>query len=401
MRAFSSFRPPALSITLAFAIIFGGSPIGAQEDSQTVGLESSKPESGKSVPIKGGFMVEYQATIPGTNVKYTMVPIPGGRFTIGSPVTEKERNEDEGPQFDVIVEPFWMSKYELTWAEYRSYMDLNRKLKVLRGKGLRIAKPKSDLDAVTAPSALYDPSYTFSPGEGQDQPAATMTQFSAMQYSKWLSLISTRFYRLPTEAEWEYACRAGSKTAYHFGDDPAELKKYAWFDDDGLERHPVGKLLPNQFGLYDMHGNVSEWVLDGYSAKGYELFKAGEVVKANQAYVQPEKKHKRVARGGSFQSMADECRSAARLHTTEDWSGGDPNHPKSPWWYTDDPSSGVGFRLIRPLDPPKTLEAKNKFWVTNQKALRDAKLRVEYQGRGGIAPVDEDFPNKINELEKK
>lgn len=388
----------ALVVTLA-TIAF---PVDShsQEDAATLGIESTKPKSGKFVKLEGGgFMVPYQATIPGTKAKYTMIPIPGGKFMMGSPASEKGRNKDEGPQFQVTVKPFWMSKYELTWAEYQAYMELDKTFKKLQLKRLRIAEPDKLIDAVTAPSELYDPTFTYSPGEGLDQPAATMTQFSAMQYTKWLSLTSDRFYRLPTEAEWEYACRAGTKTAYHFGDDPNELKKYGWVDDDDEERHAVGKLLPNQFGLHDMHGNVSEWVLDGYSSKGFEDIAEGESLTSENAYVVPRKEHQRVAKGGSFESKPEQSRSASRLGTTKDWSMEDPNIPRSPWWYTDSPSSGVGFRIMRPLTPPESDEDKNKFWVTDLKKFGDAQTRIKDQGRGAIAPVDLNLPEDIKKLE--
>ncbi|MGI9516679.1 MAG: formylglycine-generating enzyme family protein, partial [Pirellulaceae bacterium] len=236
-------------------------PAGAQEtatDTLPQGIVSEQPAEGFFVETEQGFMVPYKATIPGTDVEFEMVPVPGGTFHIGSPDDEAERRDDEGPQVCIRVEPFWMGKYEVTWAEFNHYMALHDYFKSFQFSGIREITEEREIDAITAPSSLYDPSFTYDAGDGLRQPAATMTQYSAMQYTKWLSILTGDFYRLPGEAEWEYACRAGTTTAYSFGDDPSLLGDYAWYDDNSdYERHDVGLKKPNPWGLYDMHGNVS------------------------------------------------------------------------------------------------------------------------------------------------
>ncbi len=374
---------------------------GSDSKSAVVGIVKEKPESGRFVEIEGGYMVPYTIKIPGTDVEYTMLPIPGGKFTMGSPDDEEDRRDDEGPQFEVTVEPFWMGKYEVTWAEYDKFMLLDKVFKALHGKGLRKVSASNEIDAVTAPSSLYDPSFTYSAGKAPDQPAATMTQFAAKQYTKWLSLMSDTFHRLPTEAEWEYACRAGTTTAFYFGDDADDLEDHAWnIETSDDERHSVGELEPNPWGLYDMYGNVAEWVLDQYDEDGYTHVDEGASVTADKAYRKPTKLFPRVLRGGSWELEPEDCRSAARIPSDDkEWKIEDPNFPKSPWWYTDSPGLGTGFRLIRPLKEPATREAKAAFWDADIESISDdAKNRISDNGRGAYGTVDPNLPKDISEI---
>ena len=319
-----------------------------------LGIVVEQPKEGRFVKTDEGFMVPYKTTIPGTEAQFEMVPIPGGKFMIGSPDSEKGRKAVEGPQFDVEIEPFWMGKFEITWAEYREFMKVTDAFQGLAGLNPPIRPPVKDdsADAVTSPSNLYDPTFTFRNGQKPKLPAVTMSQFAAKQYTKWLSLLTADFYRLPSEAEWEYACRAGTKGSYFFGDDPAEMGKYAWFFDNSNETtHEVGQKQPNPWGLYDIYGNASEWTLEELLPDGYKKFD-GKPTNWKDAIVWPKKLFPRVLKGGSWDADAADCRSASRRASNDvEWREIDPNSPKSPWWFTEPDALGVGFRIIRPLKP--------------------------------------------------
>ncbi|MCA9141233.1 MAG: formylglycine-generating enzyme family protein [Planctomycetales bacterium] len=344
-------------------------------------------------------MVPYTRKIPGTNIEFSMEPIPGGKFLMGSPDSEVGHKDDEGPQVEVTIEPFWMGRYEVTWVEYKYFMSLYSVFKEFESQKLRPVNDETKVDAITAPTELYDPSFTFELGEDPQQPAVTMTQYAAKQYTKWLGAITGNQYRLPGEAEWEYACRAGAKTAFHFGDDASKLDEYGWFYDNADEApQKVGQKKPNPWGLYDMHGNVWEWCLDEYLEEGYVRFK-GKAQTNTSAIAWPTQAFPRTLRGGSWDDDATGCRAASRLasHDT-DWKAQDPNLPLSPWWFTDDPARAVGFRVLRPLNElPKAEMAK--YWDPDDEDIKfDVQIRLE-EGRGILGIVDETLPAAIQSLE--
>ncbi len=363
------------------------------------GISQEKPTEGPFVAVEGGYMVPYVLEIPGSSVTIDMVPVPGGKFKLGSPEDSDEHVEDEGPQVEIEVGPMWVARTETTWREYRLYMSMYNIFKTLQSKGLRELDDDNKVDAVTAPTELYDPTYTFEYGQDNSLPAVTMTQYAAKQYTKWLSKLTGQQYRLPTEAEWEYACRAGSETAYHFGDDPDALDDYAWYYDNSDELpHEVGTKQPNEFGLYDMHGNVMEWVIDGYTEEGYvALEELGASLSFVDAIQWPETHDNRTVRGGSFQDDPELLRAAARLGSQdEEWKVKDPNIPLSPWWYTDDPARGIGFRIFRSY---QELDDKliTKFWeIDNEDIQFDVDIRME-EGRGVFTPVDPSLADTIRE----
>src|SRR5262249_50274759 len=161
-------------------------------------------------------MKPYTNTIPGTTVTYAMVPIHGGEFVMGSPDSEPNRKPDEGPQHKVKIAPFWMQQFEITWNEYELFMypDEEKHMRQM------VKSDESDKNWAVAATHLSKPYVEISFGMGKDVfPAIAMTQHAANKYCQWLSAKTGEFYRLPTEAEWEYACRAGTTTTYFFGED--------------------------------------------------------------------------------------------------------------------------------------------------------------------------------------
>ena len=297
-------------------------------------------------------MENYRGTIPRLKDEpYEMVAIPGGEFFMGSPAEEKGRQENEGPQRKVKVAPFWMGKYEVTWNQFEDFM-ITPVARHHDGSRQNLPGNPEIADIVSMPTTPY---VEMSFGMGKDGfPAICMTQHAASKYCQWLSAQTGHYYRLPTEAEWEYACRAGTTTAYHFGNDPALLPDYAWFwngEDDGIDAYQkVGLLKPNPWGLHDMHGNVIEWCLDQYYDDAYQGGR--ETIPAARVYP-------RVARGGSWYDEAKDLRSAWRIGSSADWQVQDPELPKSMWYLTD--AVWLGFRIVRPLEVPDA-ETMHALW---------------------------------------
>jgi formylglycine-generating enzyme required for sulfatase activity len=317
-------------------------------------------------------MKRYVETIPGTNVSFTMVPIRGGRFRMGSPDGEPGRRKDEGPVHEVELGAFWIEEHEVTWDEYRLFqagLDLE-----LRAGG-RGAPSASDpwADAVSRPTPPYVP-MDFGMGV-EGFPAIAMTEFAARHYTKWLSMKTGRFHRLPTEAEWEHAARAGTATPWSFGDDPALLDEHAWhFGNSGGKYHEIKRKKPNPWGLFDMHGNVAEWVLDQLDPAFYASSEGVAVDPVRW----PTELYPRVVRGGSWDDDPERTRSAARRGSSASWKVQDPQLPKSIWYLTD--AKFVGFRVVRPLVEPSD-EIKARCWEADLESVREILARQRAGGR--------------------
>jgi formylglycine-generating enzyme required for sulfatase activity len=293
----------------------------------------------------------YRLELPGTTQAMEMVFIEGGNFQIGSPSSEKGHQRDESPQSNIEVASFWMASTETTWNLYQHFVDRDIDGQSLQKKDQALVD--LDIDAISGATTPYvDMSF----GMGTDDyPAIGMTQKAAVQFCKWLSALTGNFYRLPTEAEWEYACRAGSQTAYSHGDDASDLELYAWFEENSNGKyHKVGQKKPNAWGLYDMHGNIAEWTLDQYEIEAYKKL-------AKVKWNKPLKTYPKAVRGGSWIDSAEKLRSAARRGSDPQWKMRDPQIPKSEWWHTDAPF--VGFRIVRPYKTPSKKE-QELYWTT-------------------------------------
>ena len=393
----------------AFAVFFSAAgslwTIPAWADANKtlpLGISADRPAEGPIVALENGaFMVPYTQKIPGTDIEFEMIPVPGGEFKMGTPADAESFVEDEGPTVKVDVAPMWVAKTEVRWDMYMEYMRMYSIFKEFEARGIRPVNEDNQADAVTAPTELYDSSFTFEYGNDPNQPAVTMTQYAAQQFTKWLSRMSSVQYRLPTEAEWEYAARGGTSTAYSWGDDVDDIEEYAWYFDNSLEGPGyVGTKKPNPFGLYDMHGNAAEWTINEYTENGYQWMVEEQPADATAAAKFPTNPYPCVARGGSWEMDPPELRSAARLASNdEDWKEEDPNFPRSPWWFTSDPSRGVGFRLFRSLkELPK--ETIVRFWEPlPEETKMDVESRV-LEGRGGYGLVDEDLPKEAAKLQE-
>ncbi|HLK27853.1 MAG TPA: SUMF1/EgtB/PvdO family nonheme iron enzyme [Puia sp.] len=284
----------------------------------------------------------YEQKIPNSPISFKMIAIPAGSFVMGSNESEKGRRDDEGSATKVAVDAFWMEEHEVTYDEYILFQDETK-------------DPSPVPDGITRPSPPYI-DFTLGMGKTGGFPANSMSQYAAITYCKWLYKKTGVFYRLPTEAEWEYACRAGSSTTYFFGNDESQLKKYAWYKENSDNKYRLVKQLqPNAWGLYDMLGNVAEWTLDQYQPDYYAQIKNN----TNNPMLFPSTKYQITLRGGSFRDETTGVRCAVRIPSEKKWNARDPQIPRSKWWNTDAPF--IGFRIMRPLKQPTSEEVQHFF----------------------------------------
>lgn len=286
---------------------------------------------------------DYSQELPGSELKINMVAIPSGNLKLGSPNSEVGRDDDEGPELEVEIQGFWMSSYEITWELYNLFLQRSIDHIEISQKGQEV---NTMVDAISGATIPY---VDMSLGMGTEEglPVVNITQLAASKFCEWLSAITGYYYRLPTEAEWEYAASAGNNSPYFFGENVSLMDKYAWFNKNSNgSYHKVGQKEPNPWGLYDIYGNVSEWTLDQYHEDAY--------VNRDNDFEKAHTEFPAVIRGGSFRDNIIKLRSASRDYSKPVWKQRDPQFPRSKWWFTD--AAFVGFRIVRPFKIPSEEE---------------------------------------------
>lgn len=306
----------------------------------------------EATPIR--LFANFTEKIPGTTISFNMVAIPGGPFKMGSPETEPFRRPDEGPQKEVVISPFFMEEVEVSWNEFLAFYSQTKREG--RTTDVKSNPAAGKVDAISGPTPPYgQPDQNWGLG---NRPAITMRYATAETYCKWLSQVTGKKYRLPTEAEWEYAARAKTQTPYFFPGDPKKFSKGRFLnkifgaDTTNINRYVIYSensqaktqlpeaVKPNPFGLKNMLGNVAEFCSDWYDPKAYSNLTDG--VKDPKG---PASGTEHVIRGGSFKSEPAEVRCATRDFTQDEaWMKTDPQIPKSVWWYSD--CNTVGFRVV-------------------------------------------------------
>jgi formylglycine-generating enzyme required for sulfatase activity len=293
--------------------------------------------------------------IPGTPVSFEMIAIPGGSFKMGSGDKEPFHKEDEAPVHTVTVSRFFMSEIEVTWDMYWSFFSKTMSEGRIPPDDVYANNSRPDVDAISGPTPPFGlPDQGWGGGE---RPAITMTHYAAETFCQWLSQATGKKYRLPTEAEWEYAVRGGTETPYFFAGDPKIFsnegfwRKFFDADTESISEYVVytnnsknktqepQQIKANPFGLKNMLGNVMEYCADKYDPQAYTTL--GDNV-TNPLITEGTEW---VVRGGNYSSDASDLRCASRDYSKNDaWLKTDPQQPKSIWWYSD--IRGIGFRVV-------------------------------------------------------
>lgn len=308
-----------------------------------------------TAPAAVANFADFTEYIPGTRVSFNMKAIPGGTFNMGSPDNEPLRQPNEGPQRQVSVSPFFMAEVEVTWDQFWAFYAETMSEGRIAPEDVYANNSREDVDAISGPTPPFGiPDQGWG---GGSRPAITMTHYAAETFCQWLSQKTGKTYRLPTEAEWEYATRGGTQTPYFFEGDPrrfsdkgfwrrffsadtAVINRYVIYAKNSRNRtQEPSAVQPNPFGLRNTLGNVMEYCSDWY-AEDHSAVPDGAKDPRG-----PASGTEHVVRGGNFSDDAAFVRSASRGSTNHDvWLKTDPQQPKSIWWYSDIKS--IGFRVV-------------------------------------------------------
>jgi formylglycine-generating enzyme required for sulfatase activity len=291
---------------------------------------------------------DFTEQVPGTRVSFAMKAIPAGSFAMGSPDDEPLRSANEGPQKEVSVGRFFMAETEVTWDMYWAFLAETMSEGRIPPEEIFARNSDPEIDAISGPTPPFgNPEQGWG---GGSRPAITMTHYSAEIFCRWLSQKTGKTYRLPTEAEWEWAARGGTTTPYFFegspkkysdrglwnklfGADTTVINTYVTYsaNSGGRTAEPT-RVKPNPWGLKNMTGNVWEYTSDHYAGEDADPVE-------------------HVIRGGTYADDAAGVRSAVRAPTSHElWLRTDPQQPKSIWWYSD--IKAIGFRVV--MEVPET-----------------------------------------------
>jgi formylglycine-generating enzyme required for sulfatase activity len=314
-----------------------------------------------------------------SGAKFDMLPVKGGSFTW--------KGDKDGDTLEVTLSPFWMAKAEVTWDEYDPFISAGGIPRQKDGNVLDFARAAitNDIDFIARPTPPYHPMTWGMKRDGH--PAISMTQHAANKYCQWISYQTGHFYRLPTEAEWEYASRAGSNTKYPWGEDVKDADQYAYFGGDAASQYEKpGTKKPNAWGFVDMIGNVVEWTLDQHVEDRRAYFGKEKV---HNPWIKATKPYPHVARGGHWKQNLEQISKLERVASDPKWKATDPQEPKSLWYVTD--VQNIGFRIVRPEKIP-TPEEMYHYW--NSGVAEDGEYSFYYSDQRAESKVHEAQPEK-------
>jgi formylglycine-generating enzyme required for sulfatase activity len=284
----------------------------------------------------------YKEVIKGSDVSFNMIAVKGGEFLLGSRESEIQRDQDEGPQKKVLISDLWVGETEVAYDAYQLFFE-------------EAKDPEPKPDGISRPSPPYI-DFTLGMGKTGGFPANSMQQYAALMFCKWLYKKTGTFYRLPTEAEWEYFAKLSYPPNEGSLTDSIKLQDHEWFaaNSDG-KYHKSSQKKPSAIGLYDLLGNVAEWTMDEYEEKFIAQLTDG----ISNPVSPKTKRYPSTVKGGHYNSYAKDLRPSNRTRSNPIWNRRDPQIPKSKWWNADSPF--VGFRIVRPIIQPSSEEIENFF----------------------------------------